>query len=337
MKYWLFRIALAVVPRLPQRLVQRVGLAVGWVLWATLPGPRRRVTANLAHVPALAANSQRLRRAARQVFGNSILNYIDFFRLPSVSAGELAEYWTVSGVEQVDAALAEGRGCILICSHLGNFDYALRHFLNLGYKLTVTQEHLKPERLHQLVMQVRNLPGLHFAPVDSTSGLRALLTALRRNEIVLMPADRDIQGHGEAVTFFGEPAPLPTGGIQLAQRTGAALLGVFPHRQGLAHGLGEFVPLPALNDEEHAAEPDPTRRSLRQVAKLLEQHITRSPEQWVIFAPVWPEDQPTPAAGLAAEEAAARPAASDQLAAQTETRFSTGARSAGALLDERLP
>ncbi len=287
MKYWLFRVGIAIIPRLPQRQAQRIALGVGWLLWALLPGPRRQVRENLRHVPRLAANPPALRRAVRQVFGNSLLNYLDFFRLPSITPQELADYWEVVGMEHVDAALARGRGCILISGHLGNFDYAMRHFANLGYKLTVTQEHLQPERLHQLVMQTRNATGVHWAPVDSPSGLRQLFGALRRNEIVIMPADRDLQEHGEIVPLFGKPARLPLGGVQLARRTGAALLGVFPQRKGLAHGRGEVMPLPELTPEEIAAEPDPLRRDLRRVAKLLEQQIEGTPEQWVVFQPIW--------------------------------------------------
>ncbi|HEY7350914.1 MAG TPA: lysophospholipid acyltransferase family protein [Ktedonobacterales bacterium] len=287
MKYWLFRVGLAVIPHLPQRLAQQGALAAGWLLWILLPGPRRQVSENLRHVPRLAADPPVLRRAVRNVFGNSILNYVDFFRLSTVSAAELADYWEVSGLEHLDAALAKGRGCILISGHLGNFDYAMRHFINLGYTITVTQERLKPERLHELVMQARSTPGVHWAPVDSASGLRQLFSALRRNEVVIMPADRDIQGHGEIVPLFGAPARLPPGGVQLAQRTGAALLGVFPHRKGLAHGHGEVVPLPVLTAEEEAAEPDPLRQNLHRAAKLLEQQIERNPEQWVVFQPIW--------------------------------------------------
>ncbi len=287
MKYWLFRIGIAVIPHLPQRLAQRLALAVGWLLWALLAEPRRQVRENLRHVPHLANDPPALRRAVRRVFGNSLLNYVDFFRLPAITAAELADYWEVAGLEQIDAALEKGRGCILISGHLGNFDYAMCHFANLGYKLTVTQEHLKPERLHQLVMQVRGIAGVSWAPVDSHSGLRQLFAALRRNEVVIMPADRDIQGHGEIVPLFGAPARLPLGGVQLAERTGAALLGVFPHRRGLAHGYGAVVPLPELSPDEAAAEPNPLHRGLRRVAKLLEQQIARDPDQWVIFQPIW--------------------------------------------------
>lgn len=297
MKYWLFRIGIAVIPRLPQRLAQRAALAVGWLLWALLPGPRRQVRENLRHVPRLAAEPPALRRAVRQVFGNSILNYIDFFRLSTVTPDELADYWEVIGMEQVDAALAQGHGCILISGHLGNFDYAVRHFVNLGYRLTITQEHLRPERLHQLVMRVRSVSGAQWTPVDTSSGLRQLFGALRRNEIVIMPADRDLQGHGEIVPLFGEPARLPLGGVQLARRTGAALLGVFPQRKGLAHGRGEVMPLPTLTPEEEAAEPEQQRRDLRRVAKLLEQQIERTPEQWVVFEPIWLPEPAAPSPG----------------------------------------
>ncbi|HEU5367840.1 MAG TPA: hypothetical protein VFU69_05235, partial [Ktedonobacterales bacterium] len=114
MKYWLFRMGIAVIPHLPQRLVQRVALAIGWLLWALLAGPRRQVRENLRHVPRLANHPPALRRAVRSVFGNSLLNYVDFFRLPVITAAELADYWEVVGLEQLDAALAKGRGCILI-------------------------------------------------------------------------------------------------------------------------------------------------------------------------------------------------------------------------------
>jgi lauroyl/myristoyl acyltransferase len=304
MKYWLFRIGLAIIPHLPQRLVQRIALAIGWLMWALLPGLRRLVRENLRHVPRLAADPPALRRAVRQVFGNSILNYVDFFRSPAITKAELEKYWTVVGLEQIDAALEKGRGCILISGHLGNFDYAMREFVNLGYQLTVTQEHLQPERLHQLVMDKRSFPGVQWAPVDSPSGLRQLFGALRRNGVVIMPADRDIQGHGEVVPLFGAPARLPIGGVQLAQRTGAVLLGVFPHRRGLAHGYGEVVPLPALTSEEEAAAPDLLLRDLHRVAKLLEQQIERDPEQWVVFQPIWLPELVTPSEGQAGDGSA---------------------------------
>ncbi len=305
MKYWLFRIGIALIPHLPLRLVQRTALAVGWLMWAMLPGRRRVVRENLRHVPRLATDPPALHRAVRAVFGNSILNYVDLFRLPAVTLAELDDYWDVVGRENLDAELAKGHGCVVISGHLGNFDYAMREFIKMGYTLTVTQEHLKPERLHQFIMQIRTYPGVTWAQVDSPSGLRQLFSALRRNEVVIMPADRDLQGHGEIVSLFGAPVRLPVGGVQLVQRTGAGLLGVFPYRRGLEHGYGEILPLPGLTPEEEAAEPDPLRRRLRRVAKMLERQIERDPEQWVVFQPIWLPESAT-ASGEQAGDASAQ-------------------------------
>src|SRR5689334_17490014 len=130
MKYWFFRLGLALGPHLPQRLMQRIALGIGLVLWALLPGQRRNVTNNLRHVPRLAADAQQLHRSVRKVFGYSLLNYVDFFRIRSVTKAELDDYWQVTGLEQIDTALAQGHGCVLFSGHLGNFDYAMRHFVN---------------------------------------------------------------------------------------------------------------------------------------------------------------------------------------------------------------
>ena len=52
----------------------------------------------------------------------------------------------------------------------------------------------------------------------------AVLRALRANEVVCLLCDRDIQGGGVEVEFFGERTTLPAGPATLALRTGAPIL-----------------------------------------------------------------------------------------------------------------
>ena len=49
---------------------------------------------------------------------------------------------------------------------------------------------------------------------------RAVLGALRRNQIVCLLSDRDLTGDGVEVEFFGERTTLPAGPATLALRTG---------------------------------------------------------------------------------------------------------------------
>ena len=52
---------------------------------------------------------------------------------------------------------------------------------------------------------------------------RTVLQALRDNRIVCLLSDRDIEGDGVEVDFFGERTTLPGGPATLALRTGATL------------------------------------------------------------------------------------------------------------------
>ena len=52
----------------------------------------------------------------------------------------------------------------------------------------------------------------------------SVLAALRRNEIVCLLCDRDIQGGGVEVNFFGEKTTLPAGPAMLGLRADAVVL-----------------------------------------------------------------------------------------------------------------
>ncbi len=53
-KYWLFRLAAAVVPRIPYNPLYALVGPLAWLLWVSASGQRRRVEFNLRHVPGLA-------------------------------------------------------------------------------------------------------------------------------------------------------------------------------------------------------------------------------------------------------------------------------------------
>ena len=55
-KYWLFRLAATVVPRIPYNLLYALVEPLAWLLWVSASGSRRRVEFNLRHVPGLAGD-----------------------------------------------------------------------------------------------------------------------------------------------------------------------------------------------------------------------------------------------------------------------------------------
>jgi KDO2-lipid IV(A) lauroyltransferase len=302
-KYWAFRLAALVVPWVPLRVAQVVAQATGLALWALMPGARRRVDANLRHVPALASDPEQRRWAVRGVFRHLALNYVDAFRASRLSAAEIMGGWDIHGQDLFDATVARGRGVILLSAHLGNFEYSGARLAAMGHPVLIPAERLKPEQLFQLVSRLRSQHGVRLVPADSGQTLRDLYAALRAGQVVVVLADRDVLGTGVEVPFFGAPARLPAGPVLLARRSGAPVLGAFSWREGYRRSGGVFVPLDLTgaeaeietNDASSGTAPPTTRlrgaavaRTLQPFVRVLEEQIAAHPQQWVsALAPIW--------------------------------------------------
>lgn len=291
--YLLFRLALLLIPRLPPWLISTLGRVVALLAWLLVRPARKQATIHIQRVlhfqhPLPPPDHQQVQRTVRRLFHWSVRNYLDACTLPTLEADALLRRVTVHGLEHLDAALALGKGVVLFSAHLGPFN-ELVHWLALnGYPTTIPVEHLKDERLLKLLLQLRRSHGINFLPLGGSAPLRALLSALRRNEIVLLPADRAIEGPRTLKPFFGTNAFLPLGPIHLAQRTGAALVGGFGWWDG-AQIEARCVPLSLMLPE---AQRSNTECLMDGMIKTLEAFIGAHPEQWVVFSPIW-----TPSSG----------------------------------------
>ena len=121
-------------------------------------------------------------------------------------------------------------------------------------------------------------------------GTRDALEQLRRGALVALIADRDILGTGVVTTFFGAPAPLPPGPIELALRTGAAVVPCFVLRRDASVRAGprcavRFLPPLALS--RTSDRPADLHKGLEALARALEVGISMAPDQWFALQPVW--------------------------------------------------
>jgi KDO2-lipid IV(A) lauroyltransferase len=116
------------------------------------------------------------------------------------------------------------------------------------------------------------------------------MRALRDNHVVCLLADRDLQGGGPEVDFFGERTTMPAGPAMLALRTGAPILPTAVYFTGRVDGHHAWVrpPLPAERRAERLR--DDVDRITQDLARDLEVLIRRAPSQWHLFQPNWPSD-----------------------------------------------
>lgn len=290
--YYLFRFIMIVLAKIPRRFVRPLGTVVGLIAWLVATKARRQATRNILHVlgpqvQETRAGRKRLRRTVQGMFVNNVRNYLKLFSLRSHSSEEILRNIHVEGVEHLDAALALGKGVILFAAHQGPFDYIVQYMGIKGYDLTIPVERLKDPRMLKLILDLRNSHGIDYIPLGGSAPMRTIVQKLRDNKIVLIVADRAIEGQSIETDFFGAPARLPIGPVRLAQRTGAALVGAccYCTPQGLA--TGRWVPLSLeLTDEQRSN----TDSLLRAMIEKIEQFICEHPEQWTAFSPIWIDD-----------------------------------------------
>ena len=291
MKY-LFRFATVVVPRLPHWFVLFLANAIGLVAWLVASKPRKQATSNIRHVlgPQVLtthAGRKRLQQIVRSMFQYSARNYLETFSLLYSRPELILNRITNKGTENIEAALAKGKGLILFSAHLGPYDYLVQWLSLKGYKVIIPVERLKDQRMLDLMIKLRNSQGMQYIPLGGSGPLRSIIQALRNNQIVLITVDRAVEGESVVKPFFGEPARFPIGPVSLSLRTGAPLVGAFGSYVSSKLMIGEIVPLSLGLTEEEQTNAD---KLMCGVIEMMERFIKAHPEQWVVFSPVWISD-----------------------------------------------
>jgi len=178
----------------------------------------------------------------------------------------------VEGIEHLAAALARGRGAILVGGHFTTIEIATR-ILGTVVPLNVVYRPTKNAVLSYIMFSSFSRHGKPIAHDD----IRSMIRALKRNEAVWYAPDQSYRNKGAAmVNFFGIPAATTTATSRLARISGAAVLTYFPERLPGTAGYRVVIG-PALEDFPGV---DPVG-DVERFHQLLEAQIRRVPEQYL--------------------------------------------------------
>jgi Kdo2-lipid IVA lauroyltransferase/acyltransferase len=178
----------------------------------------------------------------------------------------------IEGLHHLQAALAKGRGAIMIGGHFTTIEIATR-ILGTVVPLNVVYRPTKNALLsHTMFTSFCR----HGTPIKHDD-IRTMVRALRKNEAVWYAPDQSYRNKGAAmVNFFGIPAATTTATSRLARITGAAVLTYFPER--LPGNAGYRVVIgPAFENFPGTCPIDDAQR----FSCLLEAQIRRVPEQYL--------------------------------------------------------
>lgn len=264
--------------------------AVGPVCWVAskfgaffLNEKRTRVAYHLAKITGQPASLRDIENA----FGFYARYWLDAFRLPVEPKSHLLSSVEVVGRRHFESAVTQGKGVIVALPHIGNWDVAAAWCTASGFPLTAVAEQLEPPKLATWFADFRASIGVSTV-VNGPNVANELLAALRRGECIALVCDRDVDGSGIDVEFFGEATKVPIGPAMLSLRSGAPILPVACYAR--RSGRHELVVEPPIELKRRGSFRDDVRDGTMRVVAAMEQFIRRDPSQWHVFVPNWPSE-----------------------------------------------
>ncbi|SIS40505.1 lysophospholipid acyltransferase family protein [Neptunomonas antarctica] len=170
-------------------------------------------------------------------------------------------------------AFKQGSGVIFIAPHLGNWE-VLNFYLSERYPLTAMYRPPKLKLLDDLIKKRRARLGTRLAPADA-SGVRMVMKALRRGEVVGILPDQEPVTGGDFSPFFGHNAYSMKLLAQLVKQTGARVVCGYAERLS----DGEGFDLHFIEADQSIYDQD-LGTAMAAMNRSVEQCVRAIPEQY---------------------------------------------------------
>jgi len=284
-EYLLFRFALFKLRLLPypwgRWLLTRLFFWIGYGL-----GIRRQVAAeNLQRVYPDMPPKQR-KKLLKRVYLNLGLSAAELYLLPEK---QLISGTSINGRENLEAALALGKGVILATAHLGNWE-AARTLPLFGIPLAAVVQKQHNHLFDAYNNALRTRQGVRL--IDQRHGLKDLLACLRQNMAVTILTDQNAGPEGLILEFLGHPAPHWKGAAKISLRYKAPIVPGYALRNpegGISICFEPMIHHPELSDST-----ENQLLLLKEINAVTERYIRQNPEQWLWLHRRWliPERSP---------------------------------------------
>lgn len=274
-RYWLVWFGIGVVrlvnllPLCAQLAIGRAFGRVGWVF-----GRRDRRTADVnikLCLPELDARQRR--QLVRRHFESLGCALFETGLVWWASDRRLRKLIQFEGTEHLQAALAEGRGALMLSAHFTPLEMGARGLTLLG---PTSIMYLTPS--NDLVAELsRRGRTRHTVQAISSDQIRDLLQNLKNNlPVWYAPDQRFTDKNSALVPFFGLPAASNVATPRLAKISRARVLPYFPERRADNRGYLIRI-LPPFED----FPSDDAVADTRRFHELIEVQVRRHPEQYL--------------------------------------------------------
>ena len=279
------------------RLALSAGALIGDLCRILLRSKAARVRKNLEAAYPDRIGTTFLRRTECEVFRHFGRMGAEFLRFPALDEEWLRKNVFIENVSLVRDLLAEGRGVLAFIAHFGNWELISKRLaLEIDVPCHVVTRKIRDPKVDAFIREHRRCFGKAVSLSSEDEGIRGILKALRRNEIVVLAIDqRTAPPEGIFTPFFGRLAGTHPGVARIALRQGLPLLPAFSYRMPCGSHQVRFGPLFDFADcPPDLSDPEKIAWMTGRMTAFSEEWIREHPEQWIWMHGRWKDSPVTP-------------------------------------------
>lgn len=221
---------------------------------------------------------------ARRSFHNLLMSAFEFIRFNLYKKRDIERMVDVVGEEHVRAALARGKGIVIISAHFGNWELLAARIHTLGFPMTVVGRDQNDSLINDFIVRLRTSKGTKNI-ARGTPMFQEINALLRRNELVGLVSDQNAGPRGLFTEFFGIPTSTFKGPGLFAYLNGSAMIPVMIVRQGYEKHTGYLGPEITIEPSGDAGQD--IAAYCQAFNRVIEDFVSRHPDHWLWMHKRW--------------------------------------------------
>lgn len=271
---------------LPFRWFVQLGRPLGWLEMRLHGRLRRQVRDSMQRAFGRAKSPRELDRLTREVFEYHQMRSLLLLVAPLMTArGQLAKYFPLRNLVQLDRALQAGKGAIILSSHVNSVGGLLAIILlrQLGYPVRSPMpdrtDSWAPTPFRRLIHRIFGAPTVMEAidAFHAQFNIRPLLKELNAGKILILVGDGWHSAAFADASFLGETLPFTTGPLGIARAAGVPVVPLF--NVGAPHRMSFEFETPFVVER--------TGNALDDVASAVRFYIGRVEQRMLADIPCW--------------------------------------------------
>jgi len=286
MLYYLYRFGEYLALRLPLETCYKIATTLADIYYSFAASDKKNIAANLEVVLGT-KDKKVIEKHTKEIFRNFAKYLADFFRFSYITNDYILNKITLEGKENLDKALAKGKGAILVSAHLGNWELGGAVVGSLGYPIYAIVLDHKDKRVNDFFINQRAMTDVRVIQIGLQ--LKNCFKVLRKNKLLAIVGDRDFSKYGVKSEFFGKPTLLPKGPAFFSLKTGAPIIPTFVIRT--KDDKFRLIFEKPIESVVSGTMEENVKNTIEKYIKVVEKYIRIVPDQWYVFRKVWCQDE----------------------------------------------